>query len=87
MFLPDHHSHAEREIDIKTAFTGNSGVKAVAGSAHDHHVHNHDHSHGAESGGDLHSWIGVALVLGFVFMLLVDQIGGSIHSRGSAGEF
>ncbi|KAM8921628.1 zinc transporter ZIP9 [Pelodytes ibericus] len=33
-------------------------------------VHEHDHS-------QLHAYIGVSLVLGFVFMLLVDQIGSS----------
>ena len=36
------------------------------------------HSHGTEG---LHSVIGLALVLGFIFMLLVDQIGSS-RSRG-----
>ena len=44
--------------------------------------HHHEH----ESGVELHSWIGVALILGFVFMLLVDQIGGHMHSHASAGE-
>ncbi|XP_033002802.1 zinc transporter ZIP9 [Lacerta agilis] len=40
---------------------------------HDH-VHSHDHSR-------LHAYIGVSLVLGFVFMLLVDQIGSShVHA-------
>ena len=40
-----------------------------------------------DHGGELHRWIGVALVLGFVFMLLVDQIGGSLHaSRTSSGK-
>ena len=78
-----HHGLAEREIDIKNALSVNSDVKAVASSADEHH---HDHDHGAESGAELHSWIGIALVLGFVFMLLVDQIGGSIHARGSTGE-
>ncbi|XP_066496402.1 zinc transporter ZIP9 [Tiliqua scincoides] len=38
------------------------------------HDHNHDHSR-------LHAYIGVSLVLGFVFMLLVDQIGSShVHT-------
>lgn len=38
------------------------------------HEHGHDHSR-------LHAYIGVSLVLGFVFMLLVDQIGSShVHS-------
>ncbi|XP_073465508.1 zinc transporter ZIP9 [Aquarana catesbeiana] len=37
-------------------------------------AHHHDHS-------KLHAYIGVSLVLGFVFMLLVDQIGSShMHS-------
>lgn len=45
----------------------------------------HHHEHG--SGVELHSWIGVALVLGFVFMLLVDQIGGGhMHSHAVTGE-
>lgn len=38
------------------------------------HEHSHDHT-------QLHAYIGVSLVLGFVFMLLVDQIGSShVHS-------
>ncbi|XP_061896379.1 zinc transporter ZIP9 isoform X2 [Entelurus aequoreus] len=40
--------------------------------------HHHEHGHGHEQ---LHACIGVSLVLGFVFMLLVDQIGSShMHS-------
>lgn len=47
----------------------------------------HGHSHE-----QLHAYIGVSLVLGFVFMLLVDQIGSShMHSssdgRCDAGVF
>uniref|UniRef100_A0A2I3LRJ5 Zinc transporter ZIP9 n=1 Tax=Papio anubis TaxID=9555 RepID=A0A2I3LRJ5_PAPAN len=37
-------------------------------------VHEHEHSHDHTQ---LHAYIGVSLVLGFVFMLLVDQIGNS----------
>jgi len=44
------------------------------------------HQHENESVVELHSWIGVALVLGFVFMLLVDQIGGHMHSHGGSAE-
>lgn len=41
--------------------------------AHEHE-HSHDHT-------QLHAYIGVSLVLGFVFMLLVDQIGSShVHA-------
>ncbi|XP_062350839.1 zinc transporter ZIP9 isoform X2 [Cinclus cinclus] len=43
------------------------------------HEHGHDHSR-------LHAYIGVSLVLGFVFMLLVDQIGSShVHSTDADG--
>uniref|UniRef100_A0A5F5PJ37 Zinc transporter ZIP9 n=1 Tax=Equus caballus TaxID=9796 RepID=A0A5F5PJ37_HORSE len=41
--------------------------------------HSHDHT-------QLHAYIGVSLVLGFVFMLLVDQIGSShVHSTDADG--
>nr|KAF6502700.1 solute carrier family 39 member 9 [Molossus molossus] len=47
--------------------------KAEIPVAHEHE-HSHDHTR-------LHAYIGVSLVLGFVFMLLVDQIGSShVHS-------
>lgn len=39
------------------------------------------HEHGHEQ---LHACIGVSLVLGFVFMLLVDQIGSS-HMHNTEG--
>lgn len=39
----------------------------------------HEHSHE-----QLHACIGVSLVLGFVFMLLVDQI-GSFHMHSTEG--
>lgn len=59
-----------------------NAAAAASGNNNEELIHkDHDHDHGTE----LHSWIGVALVLGFVFMLLVDQIGGSIHSR-AGGE-
>ncbi|XP_040831322.1 zinc transporter ZIP9 isoform X3 [Ochotona curzoniae] len=43
------------------------------------HEHGHDHT-------QLHAYIGVSLVLGFVFMLLVDQIGSShMHATDADG--
>lgn len=39
----------------------------------------HEHSHE-----ELHACIGISLVLGFVFMLLVDQIGSS-HVHNAEG--
>ena len=41
----------------------------------------HNNSHDSDDEAGLHSVIGLALVLGFVFMLLIDQIGSS-RSRG-----
>jgi zinc transporter 9 len=46
-------------------------------------VHEHEHSHDHMQ---LHAYIGVSLVLGFVFMLLVDQIGSS-HVHSTEGEW
>ncbi|XP_006884806.1 PREDICTED: zinc transporter ZIP9 isoform X1 [Elephantulus edwardii] len=37
----------------------------------------HEHEHSPDHHTQLHAYIGVSLVLGFVFMLLVDQIGSS----------
>ncbi|XP_068820196.1 zinc transporter ZIP9 isoform X2 [Capricornis sumatraensis] len=55
-----------------------SDKAAVVPVAHEHE-HNHDHT-------QLHAYIGVSLVLGFVFMLLVDQIGSShVHSTDADG--
>ncbi|XP_074092134.1 zinc transporter ZIP9 isoform X1 [Macrotis lagotis] len=45
-------------------------------------VHEHEHSHDHTR---LHAYIGVSLVLGFVFMLLVDQIGSS-HMHSTEGK-
>ncbi|XP_006865645.1 PREDICTED: zinc transporter ZIP9 isoform X2 [Chrysochloris asiatica] len=46
-------------------------------------VHEHEHSHDHTQ---LHAYIGVSLVLGFVFMLLVDQIGSSrVHAADADG--
>ncbi|XP_059171361.1 zinc transporter ZIP9-like [Physella acuta] len=42
------------------------------------HEEHHDHSKS-----DVHSIIGITLVAGFIFMLLVDQIGGSMHSHSA----
>ncbi len=55
--------------------------EAGAGDEHGHGEHEHEH------GSDLHTYIGVSLVLGFIFMLLVDQIGSGNHAHGGlSGE-
>ncbi|GMS81199.1 hypothetical protein PENTCL1PPCAC_3374 [Pristionchus entomophagus] len=51
----------------------NEGVK------HEESGHSHSHSHGH---GNVHSTIGYSLVFGFIFMLLVDQIGSMTINRG-----
>lgn len=64
-----HHSHGQ--VGVVEASEGKGEVEAAL-SASGKHEHSHE---------QLHACIGVSLVLGFVFMLLVDQIGSShVHS-------
>ncbi|BFZ07805.1 hypothetical protein BsWGS_10844 [Bradybaena similaris] len=46
------------------------------------------HEHGSDSHPliEKHSVIGISLVTGFIFMLLVDQIGGSMHSHSAPSD-
>lgn len=62
----------------KAAEVGVQGSET--GEEHDHE-HEHHHSHGDE----LHTYIGVTLVLGFIFMLLVDQLSGGMHAHAGPG--
>nr|XP_004649345.2 zinc transporter ZIP9 [Jaculus jaculus] len=65
-----HHQPSDTQNEI-------ASDKAKISAVHEHD-HSHDHSHDHTQ---LHAYIGVSLVLGFVFMLLVDQIGSShVHS-------
>ena len=57
--------------------------KAVHESHTDHDVHE-GHSHDKLI--DDHSIIGITLVAGFIFMLLVDQIGGGGHFHAPSGK-
>ncbi|XP_051724470.1 zinc transporter ZIP9 [Ctenopharyngodon idella] len=63
-----HHGHGQVETEVSDAKV----AEAVVGPSGEH-----SHSHE-----QLHAYIGVSLVLGFVFMLLVDQI-GSAHMHNS----
>lgn len=53
----------------------------TAEESHDQHAEHEEHAHGNE-----HKSIGVSLVVGFVFMLVVDQVGGG-HSHGGGGRY
>ncbi len=67
------HSHAKKAV-----------AKADAGAdVSDTEIDTHSDS---VSSMEIHSWIGVALVLGFIFMLLVDQIGSMGHSHFAPGK-
>ena len=73
-----HHTHSHKHARASTAqapiHTGTTTMET--------HVHEHEHTAG---GLEPHTLIGVSLCLGFVFMLLIDQISGG-HSHGpSAG--
>ncbi|XP_013781468.1 zinc transporter ZIP9-B-like [Limulus polyphemus] len=64
-------SHIEREHEITTNQTEFPNVQEM-----EHTDHHHHHS----LIGEAHILIGVTLILGFIFMLLIDQI-SSAHSR------
>uniref|UniRef100_A0A914UNB7 Solute carrier family 39 member 9 n=1 Tax=Plectus sambesii TaxID=2011161 RepID=A0A914UNB7_9BILA len=49
------------------------------------HKNDHDH-HGEHLSHHAHSIIGVALVVGFIFMLVVDQVTRSATGRGDSGR-
>ncbi|XP_072313867.1 zinc transporter ZIP9 [Eucyclogobius newberryi] len=67
--LEGHHSHAQSGV-VEVSEAKAEAVEALAAGGT--HEHNHE---------QLHACIGVSLVLGFVFMLLVDQIGSAhVHS-------
>ncbi|KAL8621488.1 hypothetical protein ACOMHN_058249 [Nucella lapillus] len=57
-------------------------LQGIAGIDHDHdHVPLGHHDMEEE-----HSIIGVSLVAGFIFMLLVDQMGGSLHAHATKDD-
>ncbi|KAJ7988791.1 hypothetical protein DPEC_G00312870 [Dallia pectoralis] len=72
-----HHTHASGQaegVGVSEHKDGGNTALGISGE------HSHDHQH-------LHAYIGVSLVLGFVFMLLVDQIGSShVHSTAEDPE-
>lgn len=67
-----HHAHGQAEVSAPEQ----KAAESVVGLSHEH-----EHSHE-----ELHAFIGVSLVMGFVFMLLVDQIGSS-HLHTGDGQF
>lgn len=68
-----HHNHGQVGA-VEVSETKGEVDAALSGSL------KHEHSHE-----QLHACIGVSLVLGFVFMLLVDQIGSS-HMHSTEGQ-
>ncbi|XP_022093533.1 zinc transporter ZIP9-like [Acanthaster planci] len=89
LFEATHDSHIHRAVNPPVAGAENqAGGQPANGNPHDANGETHAHIHMTHSEEELHYVIGVALVLGFVFMLLVDQIGGAHgHSHTQiAGE-
>lgn len=85
----DHH-HAEKALEVGQnalpAMQAANAVAAASGMEKKESVQGGDKHEKHQHDSDPHSLIGVTLVLGFVFMLLVDQIGGSLHARGNSGR-
>lgn len=63
--IKDHKEEANEQLKIKE-MSKNSPV-----------THEHSHNHSSNS----HSLVGLTLVLGFVFMLIVDKIGGKLSHK------
>lgn len=64
------------------------GIHSLFADIKEEHDETHEegHHHHHSSVEEAHHLIGVALVLGFVFMLLVDQCSGGSHSHGSPSD-
>ncbi|XP_014781455.1 zinc transporter ZIP9-B [Octopus bimaculoides] len=76
------HSHSIEKMDVKEAV---AKVGIAHSSIHDEHSHNtHTDSGGTENHENVHSLIGVALVAGFITMLLIDQLFGGSHAHSAA---
>ena len=68
--------------DTQESSHSSPSIPQAAATTKLHHEHHHHHHH--NEGIELHTLIGLSLSFGFIFMLLVDQIGGG-HSHGPAG--
>lgn len=75
MISGDVHSH---EVHKDVPVHKDETIKTETSSDH----HSHGHSHNVS---DNHNLIGVTLVIGFIFMLLVDQLGGG-HVHAPTGK-
>ena len=73
-FELNRHKRAD-DLDNKNILKPISEIKTNQDKSSEHHEHEHDKNENA------HSAIGVTLVLGFVFMLIIDQIGGKLSHR------
>ncbi|PIK53089.1 putative zinc transporter ZIP9-A [Apostichopus japonicus] len=63
------------------------GIHSLFAEIKEEHEETHEDGHHHSSVEEAHHLIGVALVLGFVFMLLVDQCsGGGSHSHGTTTD-
>ncbi|KAL8589690.1 hypothetical protein ACOMHN_027198 [Nucella lapillus] len=68
---------------------GGGHLGAAVGTVHEPHHHDAAAQGHVEHQHDMteeHSIIGISLVVGFIFMLLVDQLGGSMHSHAASGD-
>lgn len=74
---------AEKAVEVVGNNVAEVGSQGTGGVLSEHEGHDHDHQHDMS---EEHSIIGITLVAGFIFMLLVDQMGGSLHSHAAAGD-
>ncbi|KAK7104237.1 zinc transporter ZIP9-like [Littorina saxatilis] len=86
-----HHHHGEEApavVKVVEKAAKEAQVADAAGGVGTDHDHEHEqgHDHKNHNMMEEHSIIGISLVVGFVFMLLVDQMGGNFHSHAPPGD-
>jgi zinc transporter 9 len=99
---PEIHAHTHTQHTAEAAHDIKSGHGFEAGTSHGSAGHSHSHGGGSQSTGDVGAcpepwhppnsskFIGLALVLGFIFQLFADHIGdahlGHGHSHGGSAH-
>lgn len=77
----NHHSHVHR-LEKMNVKEHSDHANAQSQEPHSQHHHlEHESHHGHEAAVNVHSLIGVALVAGFITMLLIDQLCGGGHAH------
>lgn len=68
------------------------GIRAIYSSCHEEHPQGHSHSHNVTGsteeshGGNEETMIGLTLILGFIFMLIIDQLTHALQHSSNTSQ-